>query len=87
MKPIPTVLSPLQSVDLATGQTAETQYTRSDVCAVPAAAVVAEAMVAWVLAQALVEKIGGDSLGEMQDHADCSSPLRQWQERGVGDGG
>ncbi len=66
MKPIPTTISPLRSVDLATGEPAATQYQRSDVCAVPAASVVAEAMVAWVLAQALVEKRGGDSLAEMK---------------------
>nr|HID13973.1 chorismate synthase [Anaerolineae bacterium] len=65
MKPIPTTLRPLRSVDLATGEPAQTQYQRSDVCAVPAAAVVGEAMVAWVLADALVEKLGGDSLKEM----------------------
>jgi len=74
MKPIPTTLTPLRSVDLATGEPTTTRYTRSDVCAVPAAAVVAEAMVAWVLAQALLEKIGGDSLAEMQAH------WRAWQE-------
>lgn len=68
MKPIPTTLTPLQSVDLETGKPTTTQYTRSDVCAVPAAAVVGEAMVAWVLAQALVEKLGGDSLTEMRSH-------------------
>jgi len=66
MKPIPTTLTPLRSVDLATGEPAETQYQRSDVCAVPAASVVGEAMVAWVLADALVEKFGGDSLAEMK---------------------
>jgi len=65
MKPIPTTLKPLRSVDLATGEPAATQYQRSDVCAVPAAAVVGEAMVAWVLADALLEKRGGDSLEEM----------------------
>ncbi len=65
MKPIPTTVTPLRSVDLATGEQAETQYQRSDVCAVPAAAVVGEAMVAWVLADALLEKLGGDSLAEM----------------------
>jgi chorismate synthase len=65
MKPIPTTLTPLQSVDLATGEPATTQYQRSDVCAVPVAAVVGEAMVAWVLADALIEKRGGDSLAEM----------------------
>jgi chorismate synthase len=68
MKPIPTTLTPLRSVDLVTGQPAMTQYQRSDVCAVPAAAVVGEAMVAWVLANALAEKIGGDSLAEMRAH-------------------
>jgi len=65
MKPIPTTLTPLRSVDLATGEPTTTQYQRSDVCAVPAASVVGEAMVAWVLADALLEKCGGDSLTEM----------------------
>jgi chorismate synthase len=65
MKPIPTTVTPLRSVDLATGEPAETQYQRSDVCAVPAASVVGEAMVAWTLADALLEKVGGDSLQEM----------------------
>lgn len=69
MKPIPTTVTPLRSVDLATGEPAATQYQRSDVCAVPAASVVGEAMVAWVLASALVEKSGGDSLKEMQKQA------------------
>lgn len=66
MKPIPTTLTPLRSVDMGTGQAATTEYQRSDVCAVPAAAVVGEAMVAWVLAGALREKLGGDSLAEMK---------------------
>lgn len=60
MKPIPTTVTPLRSVDLATGQPAATQYQRSDVCAVPAAAVVGEAMVAWVLADACLEASGAD---------------------------
>ena len=64
MKPIPTMLSPLRSVDLTTGEAAVTQYQRSDVCAVPAASIVGEAMVAWVLADALLEVRGGDSVGE-----------------------
>jgi chorismate synthase len=68
MKPIPTTLTPLRSVDFATGEAVATRYQRSDVCAVPAAAVVGEAMVAWTLADALVEKLGGDSLGEMKAH-------------------
>ncbi len=62
MKPIPTTLTPQLSVDLATGEPAITQYQRSDVCAVPAAAVVGEAMVAWVLAEAWLERYGGDSV-------------------------
>jgi chorismate synthase len=66
MKPIPTTVTPLRSVDLATGEPAATRYQRSDVCAVPAASVVGEAMVAWVLADALIEKRGGDSLAEMR---------------------
>lgn len=65
MKPISTTLKGLDSVDLASGQTARTLYERSDTCAVPRAAVVAEAMVAYVLADALLEKLGGDSLDEM----------------------
>jgi chorismate synthase len=66
MKPISTTLTPLGSVDLATGEPAHTEYERSDFCAVPAAAVVAEAMAAFVLADALLEKLGGDSLDEMR---------------------
>lgn len=66
MKPISTTLKPLRSVDLATGQPDTTHYERSDFNAVPRAAVVAEAMVAFVLADALLEKLGGDSLAEMR---------------------
>ena len=66
MKPIPTTVTPLRSVDLITGEPASTQYQRSDVCAVPAASVVGEAMVALVLADALMTKLGGDSLAEMR---------------------
>jgi chorismate synthase len=68
MKPIPTTVSPLRSVDLETNERAETEYQRSDVCAVPAASIVGEAMVAWTLADALIEKLGGDSVQEMKDH-------------------
>jgi chorismate synthase len=64
MKPISTVPRALRTVDVATGVTAEAHHQRSDVCAVPAAGVVAEAMVALVLANAVLEKFGGDSLGE-----------------------
>jgi chorismate synthase len=66
MKPISTTLNPLASVDLATGQPAATDYERSDFCAVPRAGVVGEAMVCLVLADALLEKLGGDSLAELQ---------------------
>ena len=76
MKPIPTTLTPPRSVDLATNEPAQTQYQRSDVCAVPAASVVGEAMVAWVLADALVEKLGGDSLAEMKAH------WKSWRRHG-----
>jgi chorismate synthase len=66
MKPIPTTATPQPSIDLATGEAVPSQYLRSDTCAVPAAAVVAQAMVTWVLACALVDKLGGDSLSEMK---------------------
>jgi chorismate synthase len=65
MKPIPTTLSPLATVDMATGAATTTQYQRSDVCAVPAAAVVGEAAVAWTLADALLERYGGDALATL----------------------
>jgi chorismate synthase len=65
MKPIPTLLNPLRSVDVATKQEVQSRFERSDVCAVPAAAVVVEAMVAFVLAQEMLVKFGGDSLQEV----------------------
>ncbi|MFJ6679382.1 chorismate synthase [Microbacterium sp. NPDC091382] len=64
MKPIATVPHALRTVDVATGETAAAHHQRSDVCAVPAAGVVAEAMVAIVLADAVLEKFGGDSIRE-----------------------
>ncbi|MDX1933847.1 MAG: chorismate synthase [Capsulimonadales bacterium] len=66
MKPIATLMRQLGSVDMATGEAAPAFAERSDVCAVPAAAVIGEAMVAIVLAQELQEKFGGDSLQEMR---------------------
>jgi chorismate synthase len=66
MKPISTLMKPLRSVDLTTMGEAAAAIERSDVCAVPAAAVVGEAMVALVLADALMEKFGGDSVAELQ---------------------
>lgn len=66
MKPISTLMSPLPTVDLVSGQPANAQSERSDVTAVPAMGVIAEAMVALVLADAMLEKFGGDSLAEMR---------------------
>ena len=65
MKPISTVPRALRTIDVATGQPATAINQRSDACAVPAAAVIAEAMVALVLADSLLEKTGGDSVGEV----------------------
>jgi chorismate synthase len=66
IKPISTMKKPMRSVDLATREKVEAHYERSDVCVVPAAGVIGEAMVALVLADAFVEKFGGDSVGEME---------------------
>ncbi len=66
MKPLSTTLNPLQTVDLASGNPSPTTYERSDFCAVPRAAVVGEAMVAFVLADELLRKLGGDSLVEIK---------------------
>jgi chorismate synthase len=74
MKPIPTTLNPLPTVDLATGQPTPTQYERSDFCPVPRGVVIVEAMLCYVLAEALLEKLGGDSLAEMKPRF---SALRQ----------
>lgn len=65
-KPIATMRTPMRSVDLATREEVNAHYERSDVCHVPAGAVVAEAMMAWVLAAALLEKFGGDSLVDLK---------------------
>lgn len=67
MKPIATTITPQPSVDLASGKDTEAQYERSDFCAVPRAAIVGEAMVCLVLAQAVLDKCGGDSLAEIRD--------------------
>src|SRR5262250_762356 len=68
MKPIATLMKPLRSVDLTTMAVSPATVERSDVCAVPAAAVVAEAMVAYVLADAATEKFGGDSMDELLEN-------------------
>ncbi len=70
MKPISTLMAPLPTVDLATGAPAAAQSERSDVTAVPAMGVIAEAMVAVGLADALLEKFGGDSLAELRRNVD-----------------
>ncbi|MCY4159411.1 MAG: chorismate synthase [Bacteroidetes bacterium] len=73
MKPIPTLIKPLETVDMATGETQPTRYERSDVTSVPAASTVAEATVAWVIANAFLEKHSADSLDEMLDHFERAS--------------
>ena len=80
MKPISTLMQPLPTVDLRSGAVAEAVRERSDVCAVPAAGVVAEAMVALVLAAALLEKAGGDSLAEVRRN--LAGYLARIRERG-----
>jgi chorismate synthase len=75
MKPIPTMLRPLATVDLATREATQARYERSDVCAVPAAATVGEAVVAWVLADAFLEKFGGDAMDDVE-HALASYAAR-----------
>lgn len=72
VKPIPTLLLPLRSVDLRTREAQKASVERSDTCVVPAAGVVAEAMLALVLADALIEKAGGDSLAELLAHVEAT---------------
>jgi chorismate synthase len=67
MKPIPTMLKPLQTVDIETKTAQPTRYERSDVCAAPRAIVVAESVIAPVLANAILEKFGGDSMDEIRE--------------------
>jgi chorismate synthase len=66
MKPIPTMLTPLPTVDLETREATQARYERSDVCAVPAAAIVGEAVVAWEIANAFLEKLGGDAMADVE---------------------
>ncbi|HLY24117.1 MAG TPA: chorismate synthase [bacterium] len=83
MKPLSTLRSPLASVDIVTKERVEAAVVRSDVTAVPAAGVIGEAMAALVLADAMLEKFGGDSLDQMRVAHDAH---RRWVERGPGDG-
>jgi chorismate synthase len=78
VKPIPTLLIALRSVNLKTKQAEQASVERSDTCVVPAAGVVAEAMAAWVAADALLEKCGGDSLTEVLDHLEATRV--RWRE-------
>ncbi len=78
IKPIPTLRKPLMSVDLRTKEAFEAAFERSDTCVVPAAAVIAEAMVAIVLARAFLEKFGGDSMNEVQ--ANFANYMRMVEE-------
>jgi chorismate synthase len=79
MKPIPTLRKPLMSVDICTKKAFSATYERSDTCAVPAAAVVAEAMAALVIADAFLEKFGGDSRGEItRSYQNYLSYLKQF---------
>jgi len=78
LKPISTLRTPLSTVDMVTKQPISAAYERSDVCVVPAGGVVGEAMVSIVLAQAMMEKFGGDSLGEMRRNFE--GYLRQLKE-------
>ncbi|OZC02988.1 chorismate synthase [Rubricoccus marinus] len=71
MKPIPTLIRPLASVDLETGEAQPTRYERSDVTSVPAASTVAEATVAWTIAEALVERYGGDTFEDLRQRLDA----------------
>jgi len=66
MKPIPTLRKPLRSVDIITKKPIEAAYERSDICAVPAAGVIGEAMVALTIADAFLEKFGGDNMAEVK---------------------
>jgi chorismate synthase len=79
LKPVSTLRQPLESVDLATKQPLKAAYERSDVCVVPAAGVIGEAMVALVLARAFLEKFGGDSLEETRrNHAAYLAQVRNY---------
>ena len=81
MKPIATVPRALRTIDTTTGENAVAHHQRSDVCAVPAAGVVAEAMVALVIADAVLEKFGGDSVEETKRNYE--GYLKQVAERGL----
>jgi len=66
LKPIPTLINPLRSIDFTTKKETKAIYQRSDICVVPAASIVGEAVAAWEIAAAFLEKFGGDSLAEIK---------------------
>jgi chorismate synthase len=76
MKPIATTLTPQATVDLASGESTKTRYERSDFCPVPRAVPILEAMAAFILADALIEKLGGDSINEMRPRFDLLRKAR-----------
>jgi chorismate synthase len=79
MKPIPTLKKPLRSVDIMTKKPVEATYERSDICAVPAAGVIGEAMVALTIADVFLEKFGGDSMIETKrNYASYFEYIRKW---------
>lgn len=89
LKPLATTLTPTRSIDISTRQAATMVYQRSDFVHIPRACVIGEAMVAWVLADAMLEKFGGDSLAEMQSHFAAWNPALPPNEKtdvkGAGD--
>ena len=68
LKPVPTLLNSLRSVDFATQKESRATYQRSDFCVVPAASVIGESVVAWEIANAFLEKFGGDYLSEIKEN-------------------
>jgi chorismate synthase len=83
-KPISTLRKPLESINLRTKEPQEASYERSDVCAVPAASVIVESVVALEVAAALIDKFGGDSLQEMRARWDTFHRLAQQHEGQLG---
>ncbi|MBN4081229.1 chorismate synthase, partial [Caldithrix abyssi] len=73
MKPIPTLIKPLRSVDIHTKEKKDAHKERTDSCAVPAASIIAESMLCFVLADALLEKFGGDSMAQLKAHMDTTA--------------
>ena len=72
MKPIPTLIKPLRSVNIETKEANMAHKERTDSCAVPAASIVAESMLCFVLADALLEKFGGDTMEQLKTHINAS---------------